>query len=113
MEPDAIKTHGITLEMVAGAPLFAEKYRSLCEFFSGERVLLAHNLSYDRDILELELRRIGKQCAFPWPWWHICTVEATEGLEGFRLGLSALYEKLFGETRSAEHTSDLQSLMRN
>lgn len=114
MDDDAIKTHGITLEMLKGEPVFAERYLSLCDFFAGERTLIGHNLSYDRDMLLLELRRMEKVCAFPWPWRHICTVEATESLEGFRLSLSALYEKLFGESFPEAHRArnDVRAMAR-
>lgn len=114
MDDDAIKTHGITLDMLADAPVFAERIESLAEFYSGERTLVGHNLSFDRDMLLLELRRLEKVCAFPWPWRHICTVEATENIEGFRLSLAALYEKLFGETFPEAHRAknDVRAMAR-
>lgn len=114
MDADAIKTHGITLEMLADQPVFAEKVESLAEFYSGERNLVGHNLSFDRDMLLLELRRLEKVCAFPWPWRHICTVEATEGMDGFRLSLAALYEKLFSETFPEAHRArnDVRAMAR-
>lgn len=103
IEDDAIKTHGITLEDLKGAPDFAERFADLAEFFLGTRRLVGHNLSFDRDMLWFELRRLGMACAFPWPPIHIDTVEATEGEEGFRLGLAVLYQRLFNEGFAEAH----------
>lgn len=94
---------GLKTDDLATAPHFAAKFESLAEFFRGERLLCGHNLSFDRDMLSIELRRMGKQCAFPWPFVHIDTVEATEGEDGFRLALAALHEKLFGTGFDAAH----------
>lgn len=111
---EASAIHGIKTADVAGAPPFAQKYESLCEFFAGERVLVGHNLSFDRDMLAIELRRMGKQCAFPWPWHHIDTVECTECEKGFRLGLTQLHERLFGVGFDAAHRakSDVEATAR-
>jgi len=106
MHEDAFKTHGISLEMLRGEPTFAEMFESLCEFFLGERTLIGHNLSFDRDQLAMEIRRLGKACAFPWPYRHVDTVEVTEGWEGFRLGLTKLHEKLFGEGFPEAHRAE-------
>jgi len=77
---------------LANAPTFLELYGELTEFFIGERVLIAHNLPFDHGVLLSELRRIGKEFAFPWPPIQICTVERTMHLKGKRLKLVDLYE---------------------
>lgn len=114
IEEDATKTHGMTVEDLKGAPRFADRVDELAEFFAGEKHLFAHNLAYDRDMLWFELRRLGMECQFPWPWRHTCTVEATEAMEGFRLGLGMLHEKLFGEGFDEAHDAkaDTQALAR-
>lgn len=93
----------ITTEMLVDQPTFAAMLPFIKDFFLGSRFMVGHNLSYDRDMLHMELRRLDEQCRFPWPPEHICTVEATEGMEGFRLGLSVLHEKLFGEGFDSAH----------
>lgn len=110
MEEDAIKTHGITLDMLKDAPPFAAMFPDLCDFFLGTSAMIGHNLAFDRDQLEMEVRRLGKHCAFPWPPIHVDTVEATEGWEGYRLGLAALHEKLFGEGFPEAHRADADTL---
>jgi DNA polymerase III epsilon subunit-like protein len=95
-------TH-ITPEMLKDAPSFAARLESLIDFFLGERIMVGHNLSFDRDMLVIELKRLDALIKFPWPQRHICTVEASEAIDGYRLSLSALHEKLFGVGFPAAH----------
>jgi DNA polymerase III epsilon subunit-like protein len=85
------KITGITELMIKDAAPFIEHYLNLCEFFLGEREMVAHNLGYDEGILRFELMRIGKLLNFPWPTFHICTVEASVGIKGHRLSMSDLH----------------------
>lgn len=111
---EVTKITSITTEMVREAPTFAQMYDSLCEFYLGTLWTVGHNLSYDRDMLHMELRRLNMVCQFPWPPKHLCTVEATEHLEGFRLGLSVLHERLMGEGFDSAHRaqSDVEATSR-
>jgi DNA polymerase-3 subunit alpha len=97
---------GITQDLVDLAPSFASKSYELAEFVHGSRWLVGHNLSYDRDMLAIELRRLDILLKFPWPMKHLCTVEATENKEGFRLGLNDLHEKLIGMRFNEHHRSE-------
>ena len=103
---DTLRITGITQEMVNTAVPFASKVRELQSFFLGTRCMVGHNLSYDRDMLAIELRRLAMEYQFPWPPKHICTVEATETLDGFRLGLNDLHEKLTGVRFSEHHRAE-------
>lgn len=94
---------GITVDMTRCAPKFATKLPELSDFFLGATHQVGHNLSYDMDMLHLELRRVGMEKAFPWPPIPICTVEHTETMKGFRLGLNDLHEELFGERFEDHH----------
>ena len=100
---------GIKDEDVEDAPSFAAIYNDLCEFFLGERTMVAQNLGFDRDILLHELRRIGKEIQFPWPFQHECTVELTTHLKGYRLKLGDLYEQLFGEKFPDAHKAEVDT----
>lgn len=108
------KITGIDDKLVKGAPKFPAVYPKLCEFFLGERIMCAHNLSYDRDMMRIELQRMGKEFAFPWPAKHICTVEQTEHWNGYRLNLSKLHETVFGEGFDNAHRAgpDVEALTR-
>lgn len=54
---------------------------------------LAHNLSFDRDMIEIELERLGRKIV--WPIVGICTVEQTIHMRGRRMNQTALYSYLF------------------
>ena len=57
---DAIRVHGITDEKVKDAPKFAAIVDDLFEFI-GDAQLIAHNASFDRNFLDYELNRAGRQ----------------------------------------------------
>lgn len=105
--PEISKYSNITQEMVANQPPFVARYAELCEFFGGQRVIVAHNLSFDIRVLYYELLRIGKVCAFPWPPRQLCTVEATVHLKGYRLKLGDLHQELTG----IEHSEGVHRAM--
>lgn len=114
LEQEVIDITSITPAMLRDEPEFAEKAPELAEFFLGQRIMVGHNLSYDRDMLFIELKRLDAVCKFPWPQRHICTVEVTEDLLGFRQSLSALHEHLFGCGFAAAHRaqSDVEATAR-
>jgi DNA polymerase-3 subunit epsilon len=56
IEPDAIRIHGITNEMVRGKPKFAAIIDEMLEFI-GDRKIIAHNASFDRGFINMELER--------------------------------------------------------
>lgn len=74
---------------------FVAYYLPMVDFFVGERILAAHNAEFDVLVIDAELKRLGKERNFPWPFRHICTVEQTFDLTGKRLKLIDLYKHLF------------------
>lgn len=54
----ATEVHGITTEMVAGAPAFKEIFPQFSAF-CGDGILLAHNAPFDSGFLRAELERAG------------------------------------------------------
>ena len=56
IEPDAIRIHGITNDMVRGKPKFAAIIDEMLEFI-GDRKIIAHNASFDRGFINMELER--------------------------------------------------------
>ena len=107
--PEAItKITGITWDDVKDAKGFPGHYRMLCDFFLGERVVVAHNAPYDLGVLRWELTRMGKEFVFPWPPRQICTVELTQHLrqkDGSQkfFKLTELYLYLFNKELKQEH----------
>ena len=89
--------------MVAKAKSFREHYLQIADFFFGVHRMVAHNLSYDRNMLLFELARIDKQLNFPWPIQHVCTVEKSIHIQQRRLKLATLHEELLGEEFKDAH----------
>jgi DNA polymerase III subunit epsilon len=86
------KITGLRDADVAGAPTFSEVVGELVEAFLGAEQLVAHNLPFDRGMLVTELRRLGREHAFPYPPRQLCTVAAFEHVKGRRMRLTELYE---------------------
>lgn len=94
------KITGIDWEMVKDKPNFEESWMEIFEFLSGDSPLIAHNISFDKDMIEIEAERLGYEINWP---RLICTVEQTMHLKGYRLKLSALYELLFNQKMKEAH----------
>lgn len=103
LSEEIIRITSISDEMVKGKGLFSSHLRAVSEFWLGERFVCGHNVTFDLDMLEIELRRLGAVTRFPWTPKRICTVEASEHLEGRRLKLTDLHIKLFGEPFASAH----------
>jgi DNA polymerase-3 subunit alpha len=106
------KITGIKPEDVEGKPPFSEYVERINDIFGVASVVVAHNLSFDLDMMRNEFRRANAE--FSEPPEGICTVEATEWLKGYRLNLSALHEHLFGTPFSGAHRArtDTEALTR-
>ena len=103
LSEEVMKITGLTDDDLAGKPAFAAKASEVAAFLtSGDRVV-AHNLSYDKAVVEAELARLEKTISWP---ELLCTVEATEHLKGYRLSLTALHEYLFGEAFASAHRAE-------
>lgn len=112
MDQEVIRIHGITNEMVADAPAFAARAGVIKSFIEKEApVIIAHNIKFDVDMMDLEYRRLGQMLKWP---RKICTVEQTQHIKGFRMNLSALHEHLTGEKFEGAHRAkvDVEALAR-
>lgn len=101
---------GITQEDVKDAPPFSHFADKVFELIESADTVVAHNLSYDKEVVNVEAKRLGREVA--WPVDLVCTVEQTEHLKGHRLSLSALHEYLFGEPFTGAHRArvDVEAL---
>jgi DNA polymerase III epsilon subunit-like protein len=106
-----VEITGITDEMVADAPRFADVADEIFSFLERAPWIIAHNASYDREICEIEAERLGRRIAWP---ELTCTVEATVFLTGTRLSLTGLHEYLFNEPFKGAHRGreDVGALLR-
>ena len=84
---------GISNDMVKDKPPFSRHIGQISEHLEKCDIIVAHNLSFDIGMLELEYTRAKKTLCIP--EYKFCTVEQTEHYKGFRLNLNALYEHLF------------------
>lgn len=102
----------ITNDQLAPAPAFFEVAPDIKAFLEREPVVIAHNLSFDIEMCDIEFERVGMKV--DWPERKLCTVEATVFLKGFRMNLSGLHEYLFGTTFAGAHRArvDVEALAR-
>lgn len=106
------KITGIKQADLLGAPKFPDVALKIKGAMGESDTIVAHNLSFDMQMLEFEFKRCG--VAINWPRWRICTVEGTEHIKGYRLNLSALHHHCFGEGFSGAHRAkaDVEALAR-
>lgn len=57
--PDAVAIHGITDEMVADKPVYAEIIDAFDAFIGEDSILVAHNAEFDMRFINAEYRRLG------------------------------------------------------
>lgn len=98
---------------LADKPRFAAMADTVRNLIEGCDAVVAHNLSYDKFVVECEYQRIN-QPPPDWPKRKICTVEATEWYKGYRLSLTNLHLHLFGEPFKDAHRAktDVDALKR-
>jgi DNA polymerase III epsilon subunit-like protein len=103
---------GISEEMLEGQPSFKEVAEPIHEILSSAPCIIAHNLRFDMDMVEVELERLKRTIA--WPKRQICSIEQTVHLRGHRLNLTKLHQILFpGETFTAHRAGeDVKALTR-
>ena len=108
------KITGIEYESLLNEPTFAEVYPDLALLFTGADLMVAHNLPFDRNMLANELLRIEKLIKFPWPRHHLCTVEASFNIRGYRLKLMDLHQEMLGRGFQNAHRAknDVHALVR-
>jgi DNA polymerase III epsilon subunit-like protein len=97
---------------VAQADRFKARAQSVKALIESCDQVVAHNLSFDMAMINIEMARC--HMAVEWPALRLCTVEATEWMQGFRLSLEGLHEALFGEGFPAAHRArnDVKALSR-
>lgn len=108
------KITGIEQSMLKGAPSFAEFMPKLIEFHLGTERWIAHNLAFDSNMIFNELKRIGWEKKFPFPYDHCCTVQKSLFIEQRRMTLTNLHKELFGEEFPDAHRakSDVLPMIR-
>jgi DNA polymerase-3 subunit epsilon len=91
IDPDAIRVHGITDEMVRGQPKFHEFCEELLVFI-GDAPIVAHNAAFDRGFVNAELERAGRP-HLPPPAWIDTLALAQKRFPGMHNSLDALCKR--------------------
>jgi len=107
----AAEVTGITNAMLADAPRIEEVMPRVRDIVERSPMVIAHNASFDREIVDIEADRLKMNIAWP---RLICTVEQTQHLKGHRLSLGDLHDLLLGERFSGAHRAraDVMALAR-
>jgi DNA polymerase III subunit epsilon len=119
LPPDSIAIHGITDEMckergVKPGPVLEKLY----QFSKQARFFVAHNVDFDHDVIEANMRRF--EIAFDFEMEKLCTMAASRKLRGFKplnkLGqkkdanLGELHHHLFGFVPDNSHDAEADML---
>ena len=113
LDPKIPKITGLTDDMLKDQKPFIARLDQIVDFFLGERILVAHNLPFDRAILKFELERVGRILSFPWPPEQICTVEVGETVWNKKRKLGDIYLEVTGQEHKGAHRSiaDVRALI--
>lgn len=105
LSPEIQKITGLTDAVLADQPSFKSKANEIKKLIESSDMIVAHNLSFDRAMVEIEMERCG--LGIKWPKRMICTVESTEHFRSRRLKLMELHEYLFnGERFEGAHRAE-------
>lgn len=113
ISPEIKKITGISPEMVENEKPFAYYASEIKELIESVDEVIAHNLTFDMDMINIEFQRLNNQVV-KWPLLWTCTIEQSIHYQGKRLNLGALHEHLFGEKFVGAHRAkiDVEALIR-
>ncbi len=97
-----LKITGIDTDDLADYDTFPEVADQIRPFFEEADQLIAHNLPFDKGMMELDLKR-AEIVDWPWPETQICTVQEHVEEFGRFLKLTELYEHYTGTPLAQTH----------
>lgn len=104
IEPIITEITGLTNADLETKPPFSDFVPALADFFKRAGACIAHNLSFDKNMLKWDLERIGMTLDdINFPKIQICTVEQTAPRFGRRMRLIELYERITGQPYVQKH----------
>lgn len=103
LSAEITKITGLKDDDLRGQPSFPEILPELIDWFLGATGFIAHNAPFDLGLLINELRRCGKEYAFPYPPKQICTVAHFMPVYGRRAKMTEVYERVMGEPLAQKH----------
>lgn len=101
----------ITNAMLENEKPFSEYIDRVMESLENCDAVIAHNLAFDKEIIDFEMKRNGQEIKWP---RLICTVEQSMPLKGYRLSLADLHRELTGGIFEGAHRAknDVEALVR-
>lgn len=111
LSEEIIKITGLTDEKLKDAPAFIDVAQNISSMIESAPLVIAHNATFDRDMVDIEFDRLGKKLSWP---KVVCTVEQTIHFKGHRLSLTDLHLHLFEEPFEGAHraASDVKALLK-
>ena len=105
------KITGITNADLENEKPFSNYIDQVKEALEDCDAVIAHNLSFDKEMIDIEMKRCGE--TIKWPRL-ICTVEQSMPLRGYRLSLTDLYAALdLGKFEGAHRArNDVEALVK-
>jgi DNA polymerase III epsilon subunit-like protein len=102
---------GLTNEILRTAPRFEDVAPKIVSLIESAPAVIAHNASFDQEIIDVEASRLGK--IVKWPR-VLCSVEQTIHLKGKRMTMAVMYDYLFNEKFPDAHRArpDTEALIR-
>jgi len=97
----------ITEEMLADKAPFAAHAEMIKGFIEAAPIVIGHNVSFDKEMVDVEMKRIGMSVKWP---RSLCTVEQTAYMKGFRLSLTNLHQLLFETTFVDAHRAKADTM---
>jgi len=94
---------GIGDDDLACCDPISDDWEAIRDFFRNADAVVAHNLRFDMQMMDIENRRFSHGYGFPWPQTRICTMEETRHFVGRRIKLQALHKYLFGKGFDSAH----------
>ena len=106
------KITGLTQSDVDSGMLFKDFMPTIAATFEGADCVIAHNLAFDRFLLQCEMRRMKLDLEnVNWPSLEICSVQETTPSYGYRKKLEDLHNEHVGEFAQTHRASDDCELM--
>ena len=101
---------GITEAMVENEQPFSFYITDIRDALENTDAVIAHNLSFDKEMIDTEADRIGIKIKWP---RLICTVEQTACIRGYRLTLTELHKEIMGHPFEGAHRArqDVEALL--
>lgn len=107
MSAGAARTARLTYEQMCAFSPFSHIADEVREMIEGSDLCVAHNLSFDKNMLNFEFTRLNQVLAWP---KTLCTIEATTWIKGRRFNLTNLHTYLFDEAFENAHSAEADVL---